>query len=201
MAQESIGLKQFAAAVFLIASVVPGIAFADTITFSTAIGGIFTGPTVEGDFRYVLFSGGSFLDPVNGDPDEVMQGLIAAEGGTLQIVLDAGGQFKFDQATVQQFSFGAVLVAFEGYLGGVLQATDLLLTSSSNLVFTTLPSVNLNGVTIDELRVILDASSTPIAYEGVDNIVVNKVPEPTSIALVAAGLIALYARGRIRGRE
>lgn len=171
-------MKQFLAAVFLIASVVPGIVVADTITFSTAIGGIFSGPTVEGDYRYVLFSGGSFIDAVNGDPDEVMQGLIAAEGGTFRIVLDAGGQFTFDQATVQQFSFGAVPVAFEGYLGGVLQATDLLLTSSTNLDYTTLSSVNLNGVTIDELRVILDASSAAVAYEGVDNIVVNEVPNP-----------------------
>jgi len=90
--------------------------------------------------------------------------------------------------------------AVEGYLGGVLQGTDSLVTSSTNLVHTTLASVNLNGVTIDELRVILDASSASPSWEGTDNIVVTRVPEPTSIVLVAAGLVALHSRRRIRRR-
>jgi hypothetical protein len=51
-----------------------------------------------------------------------------------------------------------------------------------------------------ELRVILDASSASPSWEGTDNIVVTHVPEPTSIVLVAAGLVALHSRRRIRRR-
>ncbi len=195
-------MKQFAIA-FLLAALLPSAASADTITFSTAIGGLFSGPVVEGDFSFTLFSGGLFLDPVNGDPDGVMQGGIAADGGTLQLIrVDVvGGLFTFDQASVHQFNFGAVPVAFEGYLGGALQATDSLVTSASNLAFTTIGSTNLTGVAIDELRVILDASNATTSYEGVDNIVVSKVPEPSSMLLIAAGLIGLSSRAQIRKRR
>ena len=149
---------------------------------------------------YLLFSGGLYLDATNGDPSEEMEGSIADEGGTLRIVRDdvAGGLFRFDQGTVVQWNFGAVPVVVQGYQGGALQGTDSLLTSSTSLVHTTLASANLNGLAIDELRVILDASSTSIAWEGIDNIVLTSVPEPSGFVLVGAGLFAMHSRRRIR---
>jgi hypothetical protein len=185
------------------AVVLPGAASADIITFSTGTPGVYSGPTVEGDYSYGVFSGGLFLDGTNGDPGAEMQGLIASNGGALQLVRDdiVGGLFTFDQASVEQWNFGAVPVVIEGYLGGALQGTDSLMTSSTSLVHTTLASVNLNGVVIDELRVFLDASSAgPGGWEGIDNIVLTSVPEPTSIVLVAAGLIVLNLRERSRRR-
>jgi len=184
----------------LVCAVIPCTASADTITFSTTPGGLFTGPFVEGDFSFALFSGGLFLDPASGDPDGVMQGGIVANGGTLQIVRDdvVGGLFTFDQASVHQFNFGVVPVVFEGYLGGVLQASDSIVTVGANLVFSTSASTNLSGVAIDELRVILDASSASTSYEGTDNIVLSKLPEPSTMLLVAAGLIGLSTRARLR---
>jgi hypothetical protein len=196
-------LKCLAVALALIAAVLPGTASADIITFSTgAPYALFFGPTVEGNFSYELFSGGLFIDGDNGNPGAEIEGGTAAAGGTLKLVRDdvVDGLFTFDQADVQQFNFGAVPVGVEGYLGGVLQGTDSLITSSVSLVHTTLASSNLNGLSIDELRVILDASNAPASWEGVDNIVVSRVPEPNSIVLLGAGLglIALYLRRRSR---
>jgi len=185
------------------AAVLPGVASASTITFSSATpDALFLGPTVEGDFSYELFSGGLYVDGSNGNPGAEIEGGTAAAGGTLKIVRDdvVDGLFTFDQADVQQFNFGAVSIVLQGYLGGVLQGTDSLLTSSVSLVHTTSLSSNLNGVSIDELRVFLDASSGPFAWEGIDNIVVTSVPEPTTIVLVAAGLVALNLRERNRRR-
>jgi hypothetical protein len=195
-------VKQYAILSALMVALLSGAASADTITFSTAAGGAFTGPTVEGDFSYALFGGGLFVDLLNGNPSLEMEGFIPTNGGTLQIVRNdvAGGLFTFDEADVQQFNFGAVPVVFEGYLGGALQASDSLLTSASSLTHTTLASSNLSGVAIDELRILLDASSSPSAWEGVDNVDLTPVPEPGTLVLVGAGLVALQLRERTRRR-
>jgi hypothetical protein len=173
-------------------------AAADTITFSTASPGVFAGSAIEGDFRYELFSGGLFIDAANGNPGNEVEGGIAGGGGVLRIVRDdvVGGLFTFDGAHVVQFSFGAVPIVIEGYLGGALQASDSLVTSAANLAHLSLASVNLNGVTIDELRVVLNATSAPFAWEGVDNVGVTVIPEPGTALLLLTGLIALRAGRR-----
>lgn len=195
-------MKQLAIALTLVVAVLSNAASADTITFGNESAGAFFGPSAEGNFSYSLFGGGLFVDALSGNPGEQMEGSIPADGGTLQIVRNdvVNGLFTFDQASVVQWSFGAVSVVFEGYLGGALQASDSLLTSATSLTHTTLASANLSGVMIDELRVILDASSSSSAWEGVDNIVVTPVPEPSTLALVGAGLIALQLRERSRKR-
>jgi len=192
-------------ALALLAAVLPGTAAADTITFSAAApDALFLGPTVEGDFSYELFSGGLYIDGSNGNPGAEIEGGTAAAGGTLKIVRDdvVDGLFTFDQADVQQFNFGAVSVVLEGYMGGALQGTDSLVSSSVSLVHTTLAGSNLNGVPIDELRVILNATNAPFAWEGIDNIVVSSVPEPSSIVLLGGGLglVGLHSRRRNRSR-
>ena len=196
-------MRQLSIALTLMVALLSSAASADTITFSNESAGAFVGPSAEGDFSYTLFGGGLFVDALNGNPGEEMEGSIPADGGTLQIVRNdvVNGLFTFDQASVVQWSFGAVPVVFEGYLGGALQASDSLLTSATSLTHTTLASTNLSGVMIDELRVILDASSSSPAWEGVDSIVVTPVPEPSTLALVGAGLIALQLRERSRRRE
>lgn len=168
-------------------------ASAATITFSGASGGAFVGPLVEGDLTATLYSGGLFLDVALGDPAPEIEGSIADGGGTLSITRNdlIGGLFVFDEASVAQFNFGVTGVVVEGYLGGALQASDTLLTSSTDLVQTTQASSNLAGVQIDELRVILDASNAPNQWEGVDNITVTMVPESSTGVLLIAGLVVL----------
>lgn len=198
---ELLNAKHLAIAFLLVAALLSSAASADTITFGTTAPGLFAGPAVEGDFRIELFNGSLFVDSVNGNPGHEMEGGVATGGGTLRIVRDdlVGGLFTFDEADVQQFGYGAVPVVIEGYLGGALQATDSLVTSATSLVHLTLASTNLSGVAIDELRIVLDASSAPFAWEGVDNVDLTSVPEPTSAALLAVGLIAIKLRSR-RGR-
>jgi len=184
------------------AALCPGSATADTITFSTGIPGVFTGPAFEGDFSYSLLSGGLFIDSSNGNPGEEIEGLIADGGGTLQVLRDdiLSGLFTFDQVDLQQVNSGAVLIVFEGYLGGALQGTDSLVTSAVSLVHITVASSNLNGVSIDELRVILDASSGPFRWEGIDNVVLTSVPEPSNLVLIGLGVIPLHSLRRLRPR-
>jgi len=175
----------------------PG-ALATTITFDSSPDGLLLAPLVEGEFAISLHSGGIYNEPTLGSPPPEAEGSIAHGGGVISVTRNdlPGGLFTFDAASVAQFNMGVTDIEFEGYLGGVLQQTDTLTTGPNDFVHDLLPSVLLAGVQIDELRVVLDAGTSPFRWESVDNInvtpvLMQSVPEPSTVFLVAGGLLAL----------
>src|SRR5687767_10008153 len=147
-------------------ALVTGSAGADVITFSSGS----TGPATEGDFTYNTHSGALFscVVFVCGNPPPDMEGL--GTGGVLRVVRSDGGLFTFDGVDAAQAGMGVTTIRFRGVQGSVLQAVDDLLTSGidGHYVGGTQNSVNLAGVSIDELLIELDASL--LGWEAVDNI-------------------------------
>lgn len=174
------------------------LAQADVITFGPGEIGDPVEPTVEGAFIYSTLSGGLFRDTEGNGDGFNMEGLSGA-GGVLKVVRNdvPGGAFTFNGADVAfQFEVSFDIV-FEGYLLGVLQASDAFAPNLTS-TYTTFASSNLAGVAIDELRVNLVAP--PSTASVVDNIIVtpsriDAVPEPASLALFA-GMVGLLAARR-----
>ena len=195
-------LRSFAVAVcsFL---VLPLLAAAATITFTGPIGTP-VGLSAEGLFSYNTLSGGLYRDTQgNGDRFD-MEGCSSCGGGVLRLFRNdaTGGLFTFAGSDVA-FQFGEVHnISFEGYLLGALVGTDVFATLDDG-GYITRNSLVLSGVPIDELRVVLDATSFTASI--IDNVQVDPssgVPEPTSLLLfVTGGLGLIVVRRRNRQRR
>lgn len=199
--------KILSAAILAIASAAPLTASAVIIGFDNEVGtGFFNGPSTEDGFTYALHSGLLVTsdDPGRGNPEPAMEGRASAGGGVLSIVRDGGGLFTFDAAEVAQYLLGdAVAVTFEGFLGAVSVGVDSFLTTSIPADWQNSASTNLAGVAIDALRIGLPASAAgdQFWWSSVDNVALTalddqRVPEPTSLALLGLGLA-----GAVRGRR
>ena len=178
----------------------PAASFADVITFGPGAYGSPVAPAVEGIFSYSTFSGGLFRDSQgNGDLFD-MEGCSACGGGVLSIKRNdiAGGLFNFTSADIALQFDSVYPIAFRGYVGNVLVATDTFNTLAGS-VYKNVLAATLAGIAIDELRIQLDANQGFATV--VDNVnMTARVPEPTTLALfgtVLAG-IALRRRGQSR---
>jgi hypothetical protein len=205
-------LSRYAAIAATVASALASPAFANVITFETAPLGGLTGPVTENGFTYSTLSGGLEVDGF-GNPGQDMTGAggnnpLGNEGGVLKIVSATGGDFDFNALDYSAFNAsvtGSQTLVVKGLLGGSTVGMDTYtLTSTSNIPYTNwtteLASV-LAGKTLSELDITLNAGFH--SSENIDNVVltpvpVPAVPQPFSLALLGAGVLALELGWRRR---
>jgi hypothetical protein len=191
-----------------------GLAQAATITFETApFGADFTGPVTENGFTYATDSGFLYVDQY-GNPGQDMEGQVAGGGGVLDIVSASAGDFKFsglDYAAYDSSDSGSQTLSITGYLSGSPVGTESYTLANTNVFnptyanWTTENASGLAGVTIDDLKITLNAGGGETAsfLQGIDNVNLNvagAVPEPASWAMVLIGFFGLGATLRSRRR-
>jgi hypothetical protein len=190
---------------------------ANTITFETAPAGAgFTGPVTEDGFTYSTLSGGLFINHF-GNSGKDAEGNQSLGGGVLKIVSATSGDFNFngiDFAAFDLFRPGSQTLTVEGFIGASSVGVDQYtldntsdVSKGTNANWTTEAASVLAGKPISELRISLTASSAGTGFtfgENVDNVVLTpelaSVPEPSSLALLAAAAGASSLIRRRRGR-
>jgi hypothetical protein len=202
-------LSSYAAiAVTVVASTLASPAFANVITFETAPLGGFTSPVTENGFTYSKLSGGLEVDGL-GNPGHDMAGAGGVAlflGGVLKIVSATGGDFTFDSIDFSAFQStsptGSQTLVVKGLLDASTVGMDTYTLANTNDIpytnWTTELASVLAGKTLSELDITLNAGLH--FTESIDNVVLTPVatPEPASLALLGAGVLAL---GWVRRRR
>lgn len=190
-------------------------ASATTITFNTAPSGPgFTGPVTENGFTYQQISGSLYANTI-GNPGGDIEAQAGTSGGAFVIYRQDGGKFVFNSIDFAAFEPGVpqdqalslVGVAADGTLFQeyyTLNTTNVDSPTYDNWTkeFATLGG--LAGIELKSLAIGLYSLAGDIpCYGAVDNLDLTPpsnnppgVPEPATLALVAAGLMAFGWRRR-----
>lgn len=102
---------------------------------------------------------------------------------------------SFTLISLDMGSFRLLPVSFDGYLSGILQASDSFTNTIGGGNLQNFTAVNLSVVTVDEIRFTMDQSATG-ANPAIGAFEVAIIPEPSSALLLglAATLLALVSR-------
>ena len=179
-----------------------------TITFEAAPLEYFTAPVVESGFAYSPVSGSLYVSP-NGRPGQDMEGEGSGGGGVLGLTSRAaGGTFQFVRLDFSAYNIAAGtpgMITVTGLLAGATVGSDSYTLGAVDVFpytnWTSEQAVNLAGRVVDTLLISLPGSATGDAfYDNVDNIQLDaaSVPEPTSLAVLGAGLFGLTILRRHR---
>ena len=160
------------------------------LTFEGIPGGTGTNFSSSAEAGFDLVVNGLYLDTggngAGGSANE-LEGLCCSSAGNLDVKRTGGGTFKFTSIDVELEYDSPATVTLRGYLGGILQATDILVASGG---YTTSPAVNLAGVIIDEI--VVTGQRDNFGGTSFDNLrLENVIPLPGTLALLAPSLLGL----------
>ena len=152
-------------------------------------GGITPNFSSSAEAGFDLVVNGLFLsDNGAGGSAQELEGFCCSSTGNLDVKRTGGGTFKFTSIDVElEYLSSPATVTLMGYLGGILQATDILVASGG---YTTSPAVNLAGVIIDEI--VVTGQRDFNGGTAFDNLrLENVIPLPGTLALLAPSLLGL----------
>ena len=101
---------------------------------------------------------------------------------------------SFNLISLDMGSFTLLPVSFDGYLSGILQASDSFTNTIGSGTHQKFTAVNLSGVTVDEIRFTMDQSTG--ANPAIGAFEVFSIPEPSSALLLGLAATLLAARRR-----
>lgn len=202
MRQLPLGPLVVAFALFASLALLAPPASASTLTFTGPSGFLTTSDpfTVESGFAYGATTDTLYRDGASGNPAPGIIGIPSSDvTHILTIVRDGGNPlFTFDSLDVYQNNLGATQIVVTGKLNNVVVASDSFTTSATNFTYTNFSSFNLAGQTIDALEINLRGYLDTIShFEGIDNVTLTPIPEPTTLTLLTLGGLALLVRRRL----